>query len=172
MRTLSFKVDDQEEKAIRFRMHVAGETNLSAHLRRVVLSSGNENTPLLGAMARQLDRMSDAIERNHKLLRQSAQKRDTDVELSLLAGMYLMLYGAAEPGVRTTVDRYLDVKSIRGLLGDYEEDVQTQEVEQKESQAPEEPVPMVEAELPIEKPVPNKKPTILNPYLIGRGKLE
>jgi hypothetical protein len=63
---LSVGVTAEEEAAIRHNMRVAGETNLSAHLRRVYFSQGQGNDALIGEIRREIGALTDAVERQIK----------------------------------------------------------------------------------------------------------
>lgn len=167
MPTLSFKVDEQEEAAIRFRMMVAGETNLSRHLRRLVLNRGNENESLLGDISRKLDKLAASVEHGHHLIRDQASQDRSDVQVSLLAGLYLMLYSAVEPDVRAYADKHLDIAAVRGLLGEQVEGAAPWEVQEatvlEDVTPPQEP-----PQVPARQTPPATKVNGLNAYLLGR----
>jgi hypothetical protein len=115
---LSFGVTADEEVMIRHRMQVAGETNLSAHVRRVYFSGGNDNDALLGRLQHQIDLLTDEVMQSQRLLRLMASQKSDDMELQLLAGIYMMLHPSVDIAVRSTVDKYFDINGIEGFLRD------------------------------------------------------
>ncbi|HZW12917.1 MAG TPA: hypothetical protein VFF81_06975 [Noviherbaspirillum sp.] len=117
MPTLSFKVSFEEEAAIRYRMMVAGETNLSRHLREICLGEPTQNDEQLGRMHEQIGYLTETVHALQNLMRQQARQKDGDVELRLMAGLYMMLYRSVEPEVQALVDRYLDATVIENFLG-------------------------------------------------------
>lgn len=112
MRTLSLKVDIEEEAAIRQRMAKAGDKSLSAYLRRVALEGGYDLEYRLGRMQRQMDLLTEALERQQGLIVRILDNKNDQLELKLLAGVYQMVYSSVDPAVQTIADRHTDAAGI------------------------------------------------------------
>jgi len=118
MATLSFKVNAEEEAAIRYRMRQGGENNLSEYLRRNCTGGGNDHGAALGRLQKQVDQLTEAVQQSQYLLKQMIGARTDNLELQLLAGLYMLLHPSVERAVQATVAGYLDLDAIENILRD------------------------------------------------------
>ena len=116
MKTISFKVNLDEYGAIRFRMFQEGETNLSAYLRRLCLNGSFAMERQLATITAMLQEQSAAVEHSAKMTSELVALQADDIDLKLIAGLYMLLYPSVDKGVQATVDRYLDVSVIEKYL--------------------------------------------------------
>ena len=116
MPTISFRISDDEALTVAHRMKLSGETNRSEHIKRVYFKGDTGTDELIGTMRKQIDMLTEAVDRSHNLLRQLAANKSDDLDLKLLAGLYMLLYPSVDAGVQATVDRYLDMDTIESFL--------------------------------------------------------
>ncbi len=118
MAVFSFKANAEQERIVLDRMALAGETNRSAHVKRIYFQGPTGNDELIGQLRKQIDMLAGAVEQSQALLRKMAGAKTDDLELKLLAGLYLLLYPSVEKGIQATVDRHLDFAVIESFLTD------------------------------------------------------
>jgi hypothetical protein len=116
MAVMSFGITTEQEKIVLQRMKLSGETNKSEHFRRVYFEADTTNDALVGELKRQIDVLTEAVERSQNAIRQLASAKSDGLELKLLAGLYMLLYPSVTPGIQSIVDQHLDVKAIEGFL--------------------------------------------------------
>jgi len=108
VRTLSFKVDDADEAAIRWRMEKGGDKSLSAYLRRASLGSYDIDRRL-NLMQKQMAKLTEALERQQRMLNLMLDSHADEVQLKLLADMHEMLSTLVDPSARAMLDEGDDV---------------------------------------------------------------
>jgi hypothetical protein len=116
MAIVSFAVTTAQEEIIIRRMAATGETNKSEHMRRVYFEGSDADDARLGEMKRQIETLTEAVDRSNKLLRQIASQRSDGLELKLLAGLYMLLHPSVDPGIQATVNRHLDLAGVEAFL--------------------------------------------------------
>lgn len=103
MRTLSFKVDDADEAAIRWRMEKGGDKSLSAYLRRASLGSYDIDRRL-NLMQKQMAKLTEALERQQRMLNLMLDSHADEVQLKLLADIHEMISTLVDPAARAMLD--------------------------------------------------------------------
>lgn len=116
MGRITVRFSDDEEATIRHHMKLAGETNISAYVRRVCLEGAHPVNPALGSLHKQVDSLVDVVGRSHKLLGALATQQSENLELKILAGVYMLLYRSVEPAVQALVDVHLDRRAVEAFL--------------------------------------------------------
>ena len=81
MGRIAVRFSDDEEATLRHHMKLAGETNISAYVRRVCLEGAHPVNPALGSLHKQVDSLVIVVGRSHKLLGALATQRSENLEL-------------------------------------------------------------------------------------------
>ncbi|HGO6073754.1 TPA: hypothetical protein ACK3Q6_004466 [Burkholderia cepacia] len=114
MTVKTIKFTPEEEAFIRHRMEMAGETNFSAHIKRVYFGHLKPTEGPLGAIKTNTDLMLDMLvglaDRPEK------EEQSRDAERRILSGIYYLLHMSASKDKRAFVDRVIDAQAIENYL--------------------------------------------------------
>jgi hypothetical protein len=116
MGRVTIRYDDEQEAELRKRMVKTGETNISAYIRAISTTEHRGPDPAIAVLSRQVGMLSDSLDEMRKLLRHLAAPVADEVELKMLAGVYLLLYQSVDSTVRASIDPYLDYRAVKGFL--------------------------------------------------------
>lgn len=112
-RVVSLKFNDAEAETLH-RVHAAsGTAGLSSHIKGVYFDALKLNVNVLDDIRAELDRIGEGID----AVRAAGQgARDSDLLLSVVCGLYLMVRKSVSESVRAQADQMLDAKAIEDYL--------------------------------------------------------
>lgn len=116
MATKTIRLTDEQEAALLFNMKKAGETNQSEYIRQRIMEPPGRADPVAATLQRQVDSLVDSVDKMQKLIGQLVAQKTDDLELKMLAGVYLLLYQSVDQTVRASIDPYLDYRGVKGFL--------------------------------------------------------
>lgn len=91
----------------------SGETGLSTHIKRVYFDALQPQTRTLVELRAELGQIAAAIDRLHA---QDAPNADSQLLLSIVCGLYVMVRRSVGDSIRAQVDQVLDVNAIESYL--------------------------------------------------------
>jgi hypothetical protein len=118
MGTVNFRTTPEEDAVIATRMLIAGDRNKTEHFKRVYFRDAGTDDLALGELRREVGLLADAVEKlSHQVVR-SAKSKGDDLELKLIAGLWMLLYPSVEKDVQADVDQFLDIEQVRRYVED------------------------------------------------------
>lgn len=106
----------EEEELILRRMKQSGETNKSAHLKRIYFDHGGAGELAGGDITRKLDGLSDNAQVLSDLLEKLLELHKTPVDHTIAAAIFMLLYPSVPQTAQAQVDKYIDVRGIEAIL--------------------------------------------------------
>ncbi|WLI87831.1 hypothetical protein Q4S45_13905 [Massilia sp. R2A-15] len=116
MPSLTMKLSAEEEEIILRRMKLNGETNKSAHIKRIYFGNGGGGDFTATDLVRKIDSLADNAHAVTRLIGQLVDVHEAPVALSMSAAILLLLYPSVPPTARAQVDKYIDMRTIEHLL--------------------------------------------------------
>lgn len=117
MGTLNLWLSAEDEARMRRQMEIAGESQLGPHIKRVYFGNLNPGEGVLPELRKNSEMALSMLANLAKKGASSTgddkdDSQDRDLELRLLAAIYLMLHMSVGRDNRAMIDRYLDHKAI------------------------------------------------------------
>lgn len=109
------KVSVEEEEIILRRMKINGETNKSAHIKRVYFAGGVDRQADSDT-AHRIDGLVDISLELRTLLRQLVDMQKTPIGLTLAAATLLLVYPSVQAPVQAKITKYIDMHGVEALL--------------------------------------------------------
>jgi hypothetical protein len=116
MPTLTMKVSFEEEEIILRRMRISGETNKSAHIKRIYFESRVSDDLAARDMGRKIDGLADSSRDVSNLLGRLVDMQKAPVGLTLAAATLLLLYPSVQPPVQAKIAKYIDMNGVEAIL--------------------------------------------------------
>lgn len=110
------KLSAEEEEIILRRMKMNGETNKSAHIKRIYFGNAGVGDFATTDLVRKIDSLADNAYAVTRLIGQLVELHDAPAALSMCAAILLLLYPSVPATARVQVDRYIDMRNIEQLL--------------------------------------------------------
>jgi hypothetical protein len=110
------KLSVEEEDLILRRMKMNGETNKSAHLKRIYFEHGGVGELTGGDIARKIDVLSDNAQALNDLLEKLVEMHKTPVDHTIAAAIFMLLYPSVPQTAQAQVDKYIDMRGIEAIL--------------------------------------------------------
>lgn len=112
MPTVTMKISVEEEEVILRRMSSKGETNKSAHIKRIYFAGNDDSSELAG----KLDELATASREVQSLLQQLIELQATPIGTTLAAAILLLLFPSVQPPIQAKVSKYIDMKGVEAIL--------------------------------------------------------
>lgn len=110
-KTVSFRVDDEEERILLSEMLATGDETIAAHVKRVYFAS------VSGLPVKTSSSLLEDIFINVRYLREKENaKPDDSLMLQVLCGLYIMLRNSVSDSVKKEADELIDVQEIQNFL--------------------------------------------------------
>lgn len=112
-RYVPLRFNDAEEAVLQRLFASSTDTALGTHIKRVYFDASQPNTNALQGMRLELEGLRECLER---LRSAGTAGVDTDLLLSLICGIYVMVRQSVGDGVRTQADHFIDVSAVEAYL--------------------------------------------------------
>lgn len=110
-KTVSFRVDDEEERIVMSEMLATGDETIAAHVKRVYFAS------VSGLPVKNSSTLLEDIFLNVQYLREKEKANPDDgLMLQVLCGLYLMLRNSVNDNVKKEADTYIDADEVLKFL--------------------------------------------------------
>lgn len=111
------KVSVEEEEIILRRMKIKGETNKSAHIKRIYFAGGAGGAPLADSdTSHRIDGLVDISRELRSLLRQLVDMQKAPIGLTLAAATLLLVYPSVQAPVQAKITKYIDMHGVEAIL--------------------------------------------------------
>ncbi len=111
------KVSVEEEEIILRRMKINGETNKSAHIKRIYFDGGGTDDSLATRdLVRRIDGLADSSFEVRSLLGQLVDLQAAPIGLTLAAATLLLVFPSVQAPVQAKISKYIDMHGVEALL--------------------------------------------------------
>jgi hypothetical protein len=110
------KVSVEEEEIILLRMKMNGETNKSAHIKRVYFEGSGSDELATRDMVRRIDSLAESSLDVRNLLGQLVDMQRAPIGLTLAAATLLLLYPSVQAPVQAKITKYIDMHGVEAIL--------------------------------------------------------
>jgi thioredoxin-like negative regulator of GroEL len=111
-----FRTTDKDEKIIAERMILAGETNRSAHFKRVYFGADQQAESAIGEVRAELRELAKSVDDIRNLVTRVAENAGGDVEQRMLAALFLMIFRSVDSGIQSEISNHMDKAAIEKFL--------------------------------------------------------
>lgn len=116
MGVAQWRTTEADELEIRRRMDLAGEDNRSQHFRRVYMEGAGDYERVVGEMRQEMARQADTLNELRLMVRRLVEKETSDVELKMMAALFMLIYPSVEEAVQQDIEKYIDPAVIKSFL--------------------------------------------------------
>lgn len=116
MATLTIRIGDKAEEIIQRRMGRSGDTNKSQHVLAGYLNNSGDGEARMASLEASMQELASLTKQTNNLLERLIAMRTDKVELSILAGVFLMLHKSVTPAVAVNVEQYVSALSVEQFL--------------------------------------------------------
>lgn len=109
------KVSVEEEEIILRRMNANGETNKTAHIKRIYFGGGGDDLATRD-IVRRIDSLADHSVELRNLLERLIDMQKAPLGLTLAAATLLLLYPSVQPPLRANIAKYIDMHGVEEIL--------------------------------------------------------
>lgn len=110
---VGIRFNDDEEALLMRAMTAYGDDQISRHVKRIYFAALKPNMEAMNEIRDSLERLEALIEGVQK---GAAGGQDTSMLLSIVCGMYVMIYRSVGDPIRAQADKALDFSAIENFL--------------------------------------------------------